>query len=255
MLILLSPAKIQNFEPNQFVTKFTQPQFMDSAEILINKIKQLSMSELAKLLDINSNLAQLNVDRHFNWQRPFTVKNAKQAVFVFNGEVFRGLDAKTLSQDDLSYLQLHLRILSGLYGVLRPLDLIQPYRLDVSDCLKTDEGNNLYDFWENKITYALNEALKAIGGNQIILNLASGEYMKSINRKLLNAEVIDFDFLEYKNDEYKQIVVYIKKARGMMVRFVVENKIEDPENLKGFGAEGYWFSPQMSTKTKLVFTR
>ncbi|MDR3651355.1 MAG: peroxide stress protein YaaA [Paludibacter sp.] len=255
MLLLLSPAKIQNFESQTVVSDYTQPQFIDAAEILIDKIRQLSHSELAKLLDINSNLAQLNVDRHFNWQKPFTPKNAKQAVFVFNGEVFHGLDAKTLLPGNLTYLQSHLRILSGLYGVLRPFDLIQPYRLDVSTRLKTDAGNNLYAFWGNKITEALNEAIKASGGSQVLLNLTSGEYMKSINRKLLQANVIDFDFLEYKDDVYKPIVVYIKKARGMMVRYVIENQIEDVEDLKGFSAEGYWFSPKLSTENKLVFTR
>ncbi|HJV78301.1 MAG TPA: peroxide stress protein YaaA [Paludibacter sp.] len=255
MLLLLSPAKIQNFEPQQIVSEYTQPQFMDAAKILIDKIRELSLADLAKLLEINNNLAQLNVDRHFNWQQPFTTKNAKQAVFVFNGEVFHGLDAKTLLPDQLTYLQSHLRILSGLYGVLRPFDLIQPYRLDVSTRLKTDAGNNLYAFWGNKITEALNDAIKTSGSPKVLLNLASGEYMKSINRKLLQAEVIDFDFLQYKNDEYKAIVMYIKKARGMMVRYVIENRIENVEDLKGFNAEGYWFSPQLSTENKLVFTR
>jgi cytoplasmic iron level regulating protein YaaA (DUF328/UPF0246 family) len=255
MLILLSPAKIQNFEPQKFVDEFTQPEFIDSAEFLIDKITQLSLAELAKLLEVNSNLAQLNADRHFNWNRPFTPDNAKQAVFVFNGEVFLGLDAKTLLTDDLTYLQSHLRILSGLYGFLRPFDLIQPYRLDVSTRLKTDAGINLYAFWGNKITDALNKSLKISGDPKVILNLASGEYMKSINRNLLKAKIIDFDFLEYKNDEYKPIVIYIKKARGMMVRYVVENRIEDVEDLKGFSAGGYWFNPQMSTETKFVFTR
>lgn len=255
MILLLSPAKIQNFESQEVVTEFTQPQFMDDAEILINKIRKLSLAESAKLLDVNSNLAQLNVDRHFNWQRPFTTRNAKQAVFVFNGEVFHGLDAKTLSPDNLAYLQSHLRILSGLYGVLRPFDLIQPYRLDVSTRLKTDEGNNLYAYWGNKITEALNETLKSSRGPKVLLNLASGEYMKSINLKLLQAKVIDFNFLQYKNDEYKPIVMYIKKARGMMVRYVIENRIENIDDLKGFNAEGYWFSPQLSTENKLIFTR
>ncbi len=255
MLLLLSPAKIQNFDPQTVTNKSTQPEFINQAEILVDKIRHLSISELAALLEINSNLAQLNVDRHFNWQRPFTKKNAKQTVFVFNGEVFHGLDAKTLKPDDLDYLQSHLRILSGLYGVLRPFDLIQPYRLDVSTRLKTDSGNNLYAFWGDKITESLNKAIKSSGKPQVLLNLASGEYFKSINRKLLKADVIDFEFLEYKDDVYKPIVVYIKKARGMMVRYVIENRIENVEDIKGFNAEGYWFSPQMSTKNKYVFVR
>lgn len=255
MLLLLSPAKIQNFKPQHYVNEFTLPQFMTEAEQLISKIKELSREELAGLLEINSSLAQLNADRHFNWQRPFTPQNAKQAVFVFNGEVFHGLDAKTLSPEDFPYLQSHLRILSGLYGVLRPFDLIQPYRLDVSTRLRTEAGNNLYAYWGNKITEALNLAIKDSGGPQVLLNLASGEYMKSINRKLLKADVIDFDFLEYKDDVFKPIVIYIKKARGMMVRYVVENRIENVEDLKGFSGGGYWYSPHLSTENKLVFTR
>jgi len=255
MLLLLSPAKIQNFEPQQVVTNYTLPEFMAEAEILAHKIKQLSMAELAELLDINSSLTQLNMDRHFNWQPPFTPQNAKQSVFVFNGEVFHGLNAKNFFPEEFIYLQKHLRILSGLYGVLRPFDLIQPYRLDVSTRLRTDAGNNLYAFWGNKITESLNEAIAASGGPKVLLNLASGEYMKSINRKLLNAEIIDFDFLENKNDKYKPIVVYIKKARGMMVRYVTENRIENVEDLKGFNADGYWYNSGLSTEQKLVFTR
>jgi hypothetical protein len=255
MIILLSPAKIQNFEQQKVINEFTQPEFIDSAEYLIDKIRQLSLAELAELLDVNSNLAQINVDRHFNWNRPFTPENAKQAIFVFNGEVFHGLDAKTLSTNDLTYLQSHLRILSGLYGVLRPFDLIQPYRLDVSTALQTDAGSNLYAYWGNKITDALNKALKISGDPNVLLNLASGEYMKSINRNLVKAKIIDVDFLEFKNGEYKPIVIYIKKARGMMVRYVIQNRIENTENLKGFDSEGYWFSPQMSTESKFVFVR
>jgi len=255
MLLLLSPAKIQNFTPQNYVKDYTLPEFLEEAEMLVHKIKQLSRTELAELLDINSNLAKLNADRHFNWQVPFTTSNAKQTVFVFNGEVFHGLDAKSLSPEDIDYLQSHLRILSGLYGSLRPLDLIQPYRLDVSTNLKTDKGNNLYAFWKNRITQTLNESLVASGGPQVLLNLASGEYIKSINRSKLKAEIIDFDFLENKNDTYRPIVVYIKKARGMMVRYVIQNRIENVEDLKGFNADGYWYNSRLSTEKKLVFTR
>jgi cytoplasmic iron level regulating protein YaaA (DUF328/UPF0246 family) len=218
-------------------------------------MNQLSRTDLAQMLDINSNLAKLNADRHFNWQLPFTPANAKQTVFVFNGEVFHGLDAKSFSPEEFTYLQSHLRILSGLYGVLRPLDLIQPYRLDVSTRLKTNAGNNLYAFWKNHITASLNKAVVASGGSKVLLNLASGEYFKSINRRQLDAEVIDFEFLENKNDRYAPIVMYIKKARGMMVRYVIQNRIENVEDLKGFCDDEYWFSPQLSTESKLVFTR
>ena len=255
MLLLLSPAKIQNFTPQHYVTEFTLPEFLKEAEFLVHKIKQLSRNELAELLDINSNLAKLNADRHFNWQVPFSANNAKQTVFVFNGEVFHGIDAKTFSADEFTYLQSHLRILSGLYGILRPLDLIQPYRLDVSTRLKTSAGNNLYAFWKNHITQSLNDSIKASGGPQVLLNLASGEYFKTINVRKLKADVIDFDFLENKNDTYKPIVMYIKKARGMMVRYVIENRIENVEDLKGFNADGYWFNSGLSSEKKLVFTR
>ena len=255
MILLLSPAKIQNFSPQQYVTDYTMPEFLDSAEELVQKIKGLSRTELAELLEINSNLAQLNADRHFNWQVPFTTHNAKQTVFVFNGEVFHGLDAQGFTQDEFTYLQTHLRILSGLYGVLRPLDLIQPYRLDVSTRLKTDAGNNLYAFWGNRITQSLNKAIKTSGEPKVLLNLASGEYFKSIKRSQLEAEVIDFDFLENKNDKYTPVVVYIKKARGMMVRYVIQNRIENVEDLKGFNEDGFWFNSGLSTEKKLVFTR
>ena len=255
MLLLLSPAKIQNFVPQPYIAEYTMPEFLDAAQILVDRINQLSRSELADLLEINSNLAKLNADRHFNWQLPFTPKNAKQTVFVFNGEVFHGLDAGSFTQNEFTYLQSHLRILSGLYGVLRPLDLIQPYRLDVSTKLKTNKGNNLYSFWGNQITLSLNEAIKASGGPQVLLNLSSGEYFKSINTKKLLAQVIDFDFLENKNDSYKPIVMYIKKARGLMVRYVIQNRIENVEDLKGFNEDGYWFNSGLSTEKKLVFTR
>ena len=255
MILLLSPAKIQNFTPQHYTQEYSMPEFLDSAEILVKKINLLSQIELAELLDINSSLAQLNADRHFNWQLPFTTRNAKQTVFVFNGEVFHGLDAQSFTVGEMSYLQSHLRILSGLYGVLRPLDLIQPYRLDVSTKLKTSAGNNLYAFWKDHITGALNKALVESGGPKVLLNLASGEYFKSVNRKQLKAEVIDFEFLENKNDAYKPIVMYIKKARGMMVRYVIQNRIENVEDLKGFHSEEYWYSPRLSSETKLVFTR
>jgi len=255
MILLLSPAKIQNFTSQQYVNDYTLPVFLDSAEKLAHKIKQLSRTELAEILDISSNLAQLNADRHFNWQVPFTAKNAKQTVFVFNGEVFHGLDAGSFTPDEFVYLQSHLRILSGLYGVLRPLDLIQPYRLDVSTRLDTGTGKNLYAFWGSLITRALNDAINDSGGPQVLLNLASGEYFKCINRRELRAEVIDFDFLENKNNSYKPIVVYIKKARGMMVRYVIQNRIENVDDLKGFNEDGYWFNTGLSTEKKLVFTR
>jgi len=255
MLIILSPAKIQNFEPQQLITDFTQPEFLKGAEILVTQIRQFSAMELAKLFGINANLAQQNADRYFNWHRPFTPKNAKQAVLVFNGEVFHGLDAKSFSVDDFIYLQTNLRILSGLYGILRPLDLIQPYRLEISTKLATKKGKDVYAYWGEKLTKLVNKTIKELGKPEIILNLASDEYFKSLNRKGLKAKVIDFEFYQYKDDEYKSAVMYTKKARGMMARYVIQNRVEDIEDLKGFNYEGYWFTPQLSTDTKLTFTR
>jgi cytoplasmic iron level regulating protein YaaA (DUF328/UPF0246 family) len=255
MLIILSPAKIQNFRPQKFINDYTLPEFMKEAESIVNEIRQLSAYELSKLLCINANLAQLNADRYFNWQQPFTIENAKQAVLTFNGEVFHGLDAKSFSADDFSYLQSHLRIFSGLYGILRPLDLIQPYRLEISTKLQIETAKNLYTFWGEQITQSINKALIESGKPKVLLNLASDEYFKSINRKTIKMRIIDFVFLECKNEVYKPIVIYTKKARGLMARYIIENRIENIDDLKGFASDEYWYSPQLSTIDKLVFTR
>jgi len=255
MLILLSPAKIQNFKTENHISEFTQPEFIKDAGLLIKLLQELSMEELARLLDINSNLTQLNFDRIFNWHKPFTLANAKQAIFVFDGEVYRGLDAKSFSQEEMEYAQSHLRLLSGLYGVLRPLDLIQAYRLEVSSRLANPQGKDLYDFWREKATKSIAKSLKASGKPEVILNLASSEYIKTLDLKNKRIKVINIEFYEYKNDQMKQIVIYTKKARGLMARYIIQNQIENLEDLKGFSDGGYWFSPQMSTETKLVFTR
>lgn len=255
MIIILSPAKIQNFKEQTTTDKFTMPEFMTKAESLVKLMRDLSPSELSKLLAINTNLTQLNFDRFFNWHKPFTLKNAKQAAFTFDGEVFRGLNAETLSADDLGYAQTHLRILSGLYGVLRPLDLIQAYRLEVSSKLQNPSGKDLYAFWKESVTESILKALKKSGKPQFILNLASSEYFKTLDLKNKKVRTLNVEFYEYKNDKYSQIVIYTKKARGLMARYVIENRIENEEDLKGFNAEGYWYSPQMSSPDKLVFTR
>lgn len=255
MIIILSPAKILNFKEQTTTDKFTMPEFMTKAESLVKLMRDLSPSELSKLLDINTNLTQLNFDRFFNWHKPFTLKNAKQAAFTFDGEVFRGLNAETLSADDLEYAQTHLRILSGLYGVLRPLDLIQAYRLEVSSKLQNPSGKDLYAFWKESVTESILKALKKSGKPQFMLNLASSEYFKTLDLKNKKVRTLNVEFYEYKNDKYSQIVIYTKKARGLMARYVIENRIENEEDLKGFNAEGYWYSPQMSSPDKLVFTR
>ena len=255
MIVLLSPAKIQDFKPEPPLAKSTQPQFLNEAETLVSQVRRLSVSALAELLKINPSLARLNADRFGQWHRPFTEKNAKQTVLVFNGEVFHGLDVRTLGQEHLDYLQSHLRIFSGMYGLLKPFDLIQPYRLDIGDTYLTDEGQNLYQFWKEKWTETLQKELNKQKKGKVVLNLASGEYIKGIDRKKLNARVIDVDFLQMEPNGHKTIVVYTKKARGMMTRYVMENRIEDPDHLKGFDCEGYLYDPALSKKDKMVFTR
>lgn len=255
MIVLLSPAKIQDFKPEAPLAKSTQPQFLDEAENLVSQVRRLSVSALSELLKVNPNLARLNADRFGQWHRPFTDKNAKQTVLVFNGEVFHGLDVRTLGKEHLDYLQSHLRIFSGMYGILKPFDLIQPYRLDIGDTFLTEEGQTLYTFWKKKWTETLQKELDKQKGEKVVLNLASGEYIKGIDRKKLKARVIDVDFLQMEPRGYKTIVVYTKKARGMLTRFVIEHRIEDPEYLKGFDSEGYMYNPELSKENKMVFTR
>ena len=255
MIVLLSPAKIQDFKPEPPLFKSTQPDFLVEAETLVSQVRRLSVSALADLLKINPSLARLNADRFGQWRRPFTEKNAKQTVLVFNGEVFHGLDVRSMATEHLKYLQDHLRVFSGMYGILRPFDLIQPYRLDIGDTFLTEDGENLYAFWREKLTETLNQELAKRKEPPVVLNLASGEYIKGIDRKRLNARVIDVDFLQMEPRGYKTIVIYTKKARGMMTRFVIENRINDPEHLKGFDCEGYVYNAELSKESKMVFTR
>ena len=255
MIILLSPAKIQNFDKQHITSKYTIPEFSDEANELVNLMRQLSREEVTKLLDINVNLTSLNLDRYIRWQLPSTPENAKQAVFTFDGEVYRGLDAKSLSVEEIEYMQQHLRLYSGLYGILKPLDLIQAYRLDVSSKLNNHAGKDLYPFWKHKVTESIARDLKESGTPEIILNLSSSEYSKMLDLKSCKMRMISVDFYEYQDDRLKQIVIYTKKARGMMTRYVIRNRIEQEEDLKGFNDEGYWFNEQFSSENRLVFVR
>jgi len=255
MLIIISPAKILNLKPQTVVTDYTIPEFLDKSEALIHYMRQLSIDDLADLYGANLAIAKTNYARFYNWQLPFTTENAKQAILMFNGEVYNGLDAKTFSPDDFAYLQNHLRILSGLYAVIRPLDLIQPYRLEIGSKFEPLDSNNLYDYWGEAITLKLNEVLKKDKGSKILVNLASGEYFKSVQKKKLLAKVLDIEFYELQGDKLKTIVVYTKKARGLMARFIIKNRIEDPEQLKAFNVDGYWFNPELSSEEKFVFVR
>lgn len=255
MLIILSPAKIQNFKTPVPSADYSLPEFLGEAETLVGELRKTAREELPALLNVNGELALSASDKYYNWEREHTPGNARQALFTYNGEVFHGLDAGSLSVDDIRYAQQHLRVLSGLYGVLRPLDLIQPYRLEMQAKLSNPAGKNLYAFWKEKITKAVFDALRQSGGRQAILNLASGEYSKAVQWKSSGVEVIDFEFLESRGDAYKPVTIYTKKARGLMSRYVIQNRIERPDDLKGFDAEGYWYNHSLSSENKLVFVR
>ena len=257
MLTIISPAKIQNFNPQNTISDYTLPVFLKEANMLAKQLGSYSISELASLLHINSKIAEENANRYFHWKTPFTPENSKQAIFTYNGEVYRGLDAATLNNEEILYLQNHLRILSGLYGVLKPLDLIQPYRLDVKDKFTTEKGDNLYSFWKKRVTDETAKALKKSDNPNVLLNLASAEYTRMLDIKQLKVRIIDFDFLKYnpESDTFKTITIYLKRARGLMVRFVAQNRITDPEDLKAFSADGYWYSERFSTENKMVFVQ
>ncbi len=255
MLIILSPAKIQNFKSQPVTDKYTQPLFLNEAEQLINLLRSYPVNELRDLLNVSHEIAKNAADFYFNWGTEHDLKKGKQAVLTYNGEVYHGLDANSLSETDLAYAQKHLRIISGLYGMLRPLDVIRPYRLELQTSPEDIAEKNLYAFWKEKITRAIKPAIKESGKPEILLNLASKEYAKAINYKELAVPVIDFEFLENRREGYKTITIYTKKARGLMTRYIIRNRIEDPENIKGFDSGGYWYNEPLSTENKMVFTR
>jgi cytoplasmic iron level regulating protein YaaA (DUF328/UPF0246 family) len=255
MLIILSPAKIQNFKPQSVTDKYTQPVFFNEAEELINLLRPYPVNELRDLLNVSNEIAKNAADYYFNWDTKHNLKNAKQAVLTYNGEAYRGLNANSLSETELEYAQEHLRIISGLYGVLRPLDMIRPYRLELQTPLENSSGKDLYAFWKKKITQTIQSAIKKSGKPHVLLNLASKEYAKAINHKELTLPVIDFEFLENRREGYKTITIYTKKARGLMARYIIRNRIEDSENIKGFDSEGYWYNDLLSSENKMVFTR
>lgn len=252
MKIIISPAKSLNFETKAPTALYTQPRFLKQSEELNNKLKTLSAKKLSELMKISDDLAHLNYERIKRWQPPFSLKNAKQAVFSFTGEVYRGLDVHSLNQEKIPVLQEKLRILSGLYGILKPLDLIQPYRLEMGTKLKVGTADNLYQFWKDDLAKSLNDEVKE---NELLINLASLEYFKAVPKKVLKMPIVTPVFKELKGDTYKIIAVYAKKARGLMVRYIVDNNVETKEELKGFNLEGYGFSETLSTENELVFTR
>ncbi len=254
MLMVISPAKTLDYDTPPTTRRFTQPEHLDHAQALISQLRDMSPQQIGELMHLSDKLAALNVARYGSWDAAFTPDNAKQALLAFKGDVYTGLNANDLSEEDLDFAQHHLRMLSGLYGVLRPLDLMQPYRLEMGTKLANPRGKDLYAFWGERISGWLNEALAA-QGDDVLLNLASKEYFGAVNRKALNARVIDVDFKDMKNGQYKIISFYAKKARGLMSRFVIKERIEAPDQLKGFDYDGYRYCPESSSPYHLVFLR
>lgn len=254
MLILLSPAKTLDFTTPASTKTSTQPALLDDSAELIKQLKKFSPSDLSSLMHISNKLGVLNFTRYQDWNRPFTKQNAKQAVLAFKGDVYTGLNAETFSEAELKFAQKHLRILSGLYGVLRPLDLIQPYRLEMGTGLKNKQGKDLYEFWDDKITKLINVDI-AKSKSSYIINLASNEYFKSVQLEQVNAEIITPVFKDYKNGKYKIISFFAKKARGMMTAFIIKNNITDIEQIKQFKQDGYKFYKSLSDDHNWVFQR
>jgi len=254
MLIILSPSKtIDTTTASNFQT-FSLPHYINESKILVNTIKKLNTTQLSKLMSISPKLAQQTYDRFQFWNKSHELFNSKQAILSFKGEVYTGLESNSFSEEDLFYSQEHLIILSGLYGVLRPLDLIQPYRLEIATKLSIKDYKDLYSFWENKITKQINRILKATN-NTAIINLASNEYFKSINVKKLKVNIITPIFKDEKNGAYKIVSIYAKKARGQMSQYIIKNTIDNIDELKHFNKDGYYYNAPLSNITDLVFTR
>jgi cytoplasmic iron level regulating protein YaaA (DUF328/UPF0246 family) len=254
MIALLSPAKKLEFRKQVSFDQSTEIQFPDEAGELVQILKKFSTGELINLMNISRDLAELNIERFHQWHWPYNEKEARQAIYAFNGEAYNGLDAYSFSSNEIETIQKQLRILSGLYGILRPLDLILPYRLEMGTKLENAKGKDLYEFWREKITTRLNDDIKK-HNHKALINLASQEYYKAINPDKINADIYTPIFKENKNGTYKVISIYAKRARGMMVRFIVENSLSDPEELKAFDMEGYYFNNKLSGEKELVFTR
>ena len=254
MLIVVSPAKSLDFETKAPTQKFTDPQYLAESTQLVGQLQKLSPEDFSELMHISSALGELNHMRFANWHTPFDLENSKQAIFAFKGDVYIGLEAEKLSTADLNFAQNHLRILSGLYGLLRPLDLMQPYRLEMGSKFKNKKGKNLYEFWDGQITESLNELFEK-DKNPVLVNLASIEYFSAIKPKSLNAEIISPVFKDFSNGKYKIVSFFAKKARGYMAAYIIQNRIKNPEKLKEFDVEGYRYSEEDSTPMQPVFLR
>ncbi|WP_457391851.1 peroxide stress protein YaaA [Roseateles sp. P5_E1] len=257
MLFLLSPAKSLDYDtptPPELAPALTRPQFLDDTASLIDLLRTKSVDDVRGLMDLSEPLAQLNVDRYKAWRPRFTEHNSKPAVLAFNGDVYDGLDAKTLSADDIAWAQVHVRMLSGLYGILRPLDRMQPYRLEMGTRLAGEHGASLYDYWGDRLALHLNKLARGEKA-PVIVNLASQEYFRAADRKALKPRVVDCQFEDWKNGEYKIISFFAKRARGLMARYAIQQRLETPEALKNFNLDGYRLAPEVSSPDRLVFRR
>jgi hypothetical protein len=249
MLAIISPSKTQDFSSCS-VTTFSKARQLTQSQELIDVLKNKTQVQISKLMTLSDKLSKLNFDRFQAFKTPFSLDNAKQALLAFKGDVYNGIDAPSLSLEDLKFAQNNVRMISGLYGVLRPLDLIQPYRLEMGTKLSNKNGSNLYDYWGSKISKVLNGDEK-----DLIINLASNEYFKSIDKKVLKAQILDIVFKEKKNDTYKVIGIYAKRARGLMVNYIIRNRITDPKALKNFSDEGYHYDEALSSDSSWVYIR
>ena len=254
MIITLSPSKGQDFETPGLTKKYSRPADLKASELLIKELRKIKSEKLQALMGVSSNLAELNVARYKSFKTPFTPKNARQALLAFKGDVYGGIDVEHFSAEDYDYAQDHLRILSGLYGCLRPLDLIQPYRLEMKTRLKNPRGDNLYQFWGEEITNSLNKVLKK-QQQAVLVNLASNEYFKSVKPKLLQGELLNINFKETKNGKTRVVAIFAKRARGMMADYIIRNRIEAPAGIKKFRKEGYRFSKELSDDKQWTFER
>lgn len=249
MLLLLSPAKTLNFDSTD-ITTHTQPQFLEQSKTLVNTLKEYSSRQIQDLMGVSEKIANLNVSRYQDFSLPFDQSNAKQAILAFKGDVYQGLSVEDFDEEELNFAQKHIGILSGLYGLLRPLDLMQAYRLEMGTKLKVDDNKNLYEFWDDSITKQINAT-----GSKNIINLASNEYFKSVKKEALEGDLWTVDFKENKNGKYKIVAFYAKKARGMMCNYVVKNRLENPEEMKKFDMADYQFNEELSSERHYVFTR
>ena len=254
MLIAISPAKTLDYETPPVTKTHTKPRFLKQSKALIDNLRNYSALDLAELMNLSIKLSELNFDRYHDWKTPFNLKNSKQAALAMKGDVYTGLDAETLDKSGFEFAQRHLRILSGLYGVLKPLDLMQPYRLEMGTKLPNEQGKDLYAFWGEQITQSINKDLKA-QGDDILVNLASNEYFKSIKPKLVKGRIITPQFKENKNGSYRMIGVFAKKARGLMSRYIIDKKLQDPQAIKRFRVDGYRYNKSLSKGDQWVFTR